>query len=302
MFNDAFFETIALDEYEFASFSPILVDGRSQNSVLWDDVGRFRQFLRIVGYCFKNRNSVFLFLTYDPLLLPVISIFCKSVMVVEHNTTPECNAFSKHAVWQRLTFCGVLRLAQYKQQYARLIQLGQRVSYLGSPINSFDISNNISKPNIIFIGSRHLTWDEVNEISKKFNQPKLVLRQKTRIDVCLRSHISDFDIEFKVRVDLDYIKNFVKAIYVNFDTQVRGSGWFNDAISMNIPLVLGSRNTKEIFNRNFPYHDFFDLNSSENLDNWVAKTFIQSTVYKSRVQKHNRLIRKRFSRNFRRFL
>jgi len=294
-FNDAFFAATALKNFEFASFSPTLSESRSPNSIIWSEKGRLRRLARVLGYCIKKRKSEFLFLTYDGLFLPFITVFCGNVMVFEHNTTPEPIGFSKHLFWQKLTFMRVLRLAQTRQQHRRLIDMKQECIYLGSPIKREVRGRRCLKSGSILIGSRNFTLAEANLLSKRFRQPPLLARKMTEFDTPLLDHWDDFDITVSDWLEEDEIQRNVKAIYVNLDTKVRGSGWFNDAISLNIPLILLSPNVKELFKENFTYHNYFDLQSSQDPEKVCKTLSLTIEKYETDLVAHNDAIKRRFN-------
>jgi hypothetical protein len=237
-----------------------------------------------------------LLLTYDPLLLPLALLFGRQIIVFEHNTTPEEDSWMK-ALWQRVLFRKVRRLAQFRGQYERLVAMGQRVTYIGSPLQQIDMKSTVRNISNIYAAPSYRADVELVYKYANILAGSEVLVKKLRDGRSFIEPPSGVKLSPVHRIDFQHPKGSLKAILITVDSRIRGTGWFNDAISNNVPIVVLSSKACLLFQETFPDYPFIDMSNLTD-SNDLEKALKRSEGFPrfSYIDKHNNILNERFSR------
>jgi hypothetical protein len=52
-----------------------------------------------------------------------------------------------------------------------------------------------------------------------------------------------------------------KGIIITLQSDIRGTGWFNEAIGRGIPLLLSNKKIISVFTKTFPNYPFIDISN-----------------------------------------
>jgi len=295
-FNRAFFGAINHKVANFFVFSEKLVIPGVKCEFLAAPESRLRRALFVIRLISAHRDLNILLLTYDPLLLPLALLFGHQIIVFEHNTTPEQDSWLKE-LWQRVLFRKVCRLAQFRGQYERLDAMGQRVTYIGSPLNQIDMKSSFRNISNIYVAPSYranaeLIYKYANILAGSEVLVKELPDGKSNIEPFSGVKLSPVK-----RIDFQHPKGSFKAILITVDSRIRGSGWFNDAISNNVPIVILSEKTCLLFQETFPDYPFVDISNLSN-SNELEKALKDFEGFNGSnyISKHNNMIEERFSR------
>lgn len=300
-FNRAFFYSLGLESTELIVFSDKLVLPEVKCSFVdAPSDGRFWRAIRVLKIIWQRRNEQVFFLTYDPILLPIISFFKKGIIVFEHNTTPEWG-FSKHLIWQKIFFGGVHRIAQFPVQHDRLQGMGSKTTYIGSPLMPVKIARNpeslSSLPNLYIAPSYRANISELEKYADFWAGSTVILKSTGLKSSKESQPPQKFTIRYLNRIEFCHDGRLVDAIIITVRSRVRGTGWFNDSISNRMPIIITNLESKELFEETFPAYPYVFLSSidkPDELDKMLAKVrCFDSEEY---VKSHNARIRARFQR------
>jgi hypothetical protein len=297
-FNRSFFTALQLKSATCLVFSERLIIPEVKCLLMTPVNGRLRHALRILRYIWENRKKPVILLSYDPLFAPFASIFKKDILVFEHNTTPQ-NGLSKHLVWQKLFFGRVRRMAQFPAQYARLLKIGNNATYIGSPILPMKISAQKkrapSTPYMFLAPSYRANILELERYSELLNGAMILTKKSVGVTSTEVHSVSNLAIQYMDRVEFCHDGRMVDAVIITVQSRVRGTGWFNDSISNQTPIVIIDPDTEALFMETFPGYPFISLGGIENPVQFEqlleqVRRFDSMTYAKS----HNALIRARF--------
>ena len=228
--------------------------------------------LSVFKICWKHRRSKLVFISYDDVFLPFIQLFVKSIFCYEHNTTPEFISSNKHAVWQKLTFCTINRLCQSRSQLSILKEMGQRSYWLGVPV--FETISSPSKgldPKFIFVSERFLVSD-VGKVIPYLYGEVLAKNSISRIGEIVFPKGLKLSLVRRISIPSDFLD--AEALVVALDSSVRGTGWYNEAISYGIPLVITSLGQQQVFETTYPDYPYIKgdtLKSKEDLKALISQ-------------------------------
>ena len=254
-FNRAFFTALENIDSTCIVFSEDLVIPEVKCIFQESSNSRLGRAIDVFKLILIYRKSRIILLTYDHLWLPFILPFIPNLAAFEHNTTPEKGLWLK-AFWHKYVLKKVTRLAQFPGQYKRLKELSLDAHYIGSPIQ------------IINVGKSKRTLAQgfftAPTIGANFN---FILSKRHSFlgeSIILKKNCSDEQDEFSLggvrfklveRIDID--SSTLKGIIVTTNSDIRGSGWFNEAIAHNIPIVILDHKSELMFNATFPRYPFY---------------------------------------------
>jgi hypothetical protein len=211
----------------------------------------------------KYRAEKLFFVTYDPFFIVFLSLLMLDISVFEHNTTPETTNLSKHSIWQLLFLGRLKRLAQFRGQFEILKKLNQKVFYIGSPLRIIKKTTVKSKScgDYYLAPSYRMDLDELSRIIPSLGIRK-VLVKKAAFDNSENAHINKFRrmIIPKPHITENDISN-AKGIIITLQSDIRGTGWFNEAIGRGIPLLLSNKKIISVFTKTFPNYPFIDISN-----------------------------------------
>lgn len=296
-FNHSFFSALRLTNARCYVFSKKLIVSTVDCHVLKSHKGRLGRALGVYKLCWKHRNDRIVFLSYDPVLLPFLFFIKNIFMVFEHNTTPEGGKWSKHAIWQRLFLRRILRMAQFPGQVEILRKLKQQVIFVGSPISPVSLSGKKSfAPGCGFFiaPSYRASLMEIDKIAP-FIQGATIIVKRAVFESSEAIDRSGVRIEPVEYIDLDKDDEKIHGVVITVNSRIRGTGWFNDAITRRLPIITTNNDARILFRETFPHYPFVDLSATTDKTTFgsqmaAAKAF-DPTKY---VEGHNELFRERF--------
>ncbi|MDB9985990.1 hypothetical protein OAD84_03415 [Pelagibacterales bacterium] len=289
-FNRAFFTALKDLDITHIVFSEQLVIPEVKCIFQQSSSSRLGRAIHVLKLIWFYRKSHIILLTYDHLFLPFTLPFFLNLAVFEHNTTPEKNSWLK-AFWHKFLLVKVTRLAQFSGQYERLKELLLDVHYVGSPIQLIDnakLKRAVSRDYVAPTISNNLNI--ILDKSKFFQGNNFFVKNNSyELD-----EFSIKGIQFKVvsRIDIDNYP--LKGIIVTTNSEIRGSGWFNDAIARNIPVIILDKKTEKIFTDTFPGYPFYREDELSRLeDHHIAQNSQLNMAY---IVAHNKKFNNRFLR------
>ena len=294
-FNSSLFSSLKLSKCRFYVFSETLRIEGLDNIVMECNGGRLTRALKVYKICWRNRNNPIFLVTYDPVVFPLLQLFCREIFVYEHNTTPETGGFSKHAIWQRLFFWKVVRFAQFPGQERELKKLGQICFFLGSPLMK-SISNIVrKKPSVYIAPSGRMQVDELFKMRKFMGNSEVVIRRSSCSDEQLDDLKKQVNVTPQEWIDLDEYLPKTKAIIITISSRIRGSGWFNEAIKFGIPLIITNPDMQKLFENTFPAFPYIRLDQVESVED-LEEQLIQINRFSGEmyIKDYNERIRQRY--------
>lgn len=254
-FNESLLSALSVRGSLLVTFAEVMRMRGQHNLVLPGQGGRLARAWKVGSICWAVRKRPILLLSYDPVLFPLLQLFCRRLYVYEHNTTPEGAMYRKHAVWQRLFFRRVIRFAQFPAQHETLKRIGQCSHLLGSPLPP---KEDVARPNpVLYVApSDRIEPDVLVRLGPLIGRSEIVVR---------KFRFSADDLEFMAPrinvtpvsyIDTDHYLPLTKAFAIAISSRVRGSGWFNEGIRYGIPLIIIERGAQEIFEKTFPGYPY----------------------------------------------
>jgi len=297
-FNRAFFSAIRTKDVELVVFSGKLVLETVDCRLVNDSGNRVSRALHVFRICAKWRRARIIFLTFDPLFLPLLSLMKIPLAVFEHNTTPDALPFNKHAIWQSLFMRRINRFAQYPGQYNRLKELKQKCFYIGSPL--LKCKKKPSGRNDVgyyVLASYRISFEQVRVVSPFLRGAEIAVKSKV-----LRSQGIPVDVGATFRpvdfIDLDEPNSQILGIIVTVQSRIRGSGWFNDAISRGIPIIITNADAATLFEETFPRFPYVNMVECVDQQSFDSKLRIcASFVPDACIRMHNDNLRARFTQS-----
>lgn len=267
LFNRAFFGCLQLNKTNCYVFAKELMIPEVRCLYLKSSDNRFGRLLSIIRLIRTLKNKKILFLTYDPLLLPIITLFKRELYVYEHNTTPEYG-LSKHFLFQKLFFSRrIVRLCQYLPQLERLSEITSSAVYLGSPVRLFkkhifgEPDSAWAPTGVHLAPSYRADLSAIEKFSELFKETTIIAKNAVAYTINNSSH-DKIKWKFLKRVDFIYEGLEVDSVLVSVSSSLRGTGWFNDAIGYNVPIIIFNKDTKSLFTETFPGFPFVFVDSS----------------------------------------
>lgn len=295
-FNESLLSGLELARTRLYVFSGKLFSSRHDNVLLTCEGNRVTRAWAVFQICWANRSDSILFLTYDPVFVVPLRLFCSRLLVYEHNTTPEGPSLSKHAVWQRLFCRNLIRLAQFPSQMEVLVKLKQRCVYLGSPLKRDASKAAAGTPESFLAPSWRFQAGELLKIKHILGEREVLIKRGALSDESVLALQRDLLVTPLDWIDLGKVLPRTIAIVVTISSNTRGSGWFNEAIRFGVPLIITNRDVQEIFRKTFPQYPFVDpseVRSPDELDALLRA--IRAFPHDKYVDDYNRGLRGRFA-------
>lgn len=248
---------------------------------------RFVTFIRVLRQLLISKNKDIFFISYDPLLLPLLRPFCNKIFVFEHNTVPDKNENFK-IFFQKTFYRNIIRFTQFQAQYDALITYGlKNIFHLGLPITNgclkrrnYQICN---EPKSLLILSERLTNTSLSFILNNIcSDYPIYIKDNKNLN---KNLFKDYPhkLYFKAWIDIDQLN--VAGIIIGVDSNIRGSGWFEESISLGLPLIFAYPSMHSIFEKDFPEIPTYLLKYSratlqEFLNNFPNNDFFEDFTYK----------------------
>jgi|SaaInlStandDraft_3_1057020.scaffolds.fasta_scaffold20366_2 hypothetical protein len=261
-FNKSLFSALGLEHALCYIFHQKLVIDQVACKYINTKSSRIARTLEVVKLCWKHKKEKIVFLTYDPLFLPIILIFNSDIVVYEHNTVPE-RLNNKHAIWQRLLLSRVKRMAQFKGQVSVLKALKQNVCFVGSPIFPPIKRKKLVKTSCKYYiaPNSYASLSSIKDIIPFLIKNKKIMVKGSSDNLSSIESKRVFTVQH-IDLDGDYVN--ICGVIVVVKSNIRGSGWFNDAITFGLPIITTNRESEVLFLENFPEYPFINL--SEKID------------------------------------
>lgn len=295
-FNESLFSALDLKPTHLYIFSEKLKGPKCPKTVISCE-GRYRRTLKVLKLCAKHRNEDIFFLTYDPVLLPLVQLFCNRIFVYEHNTTPEREGFSKHAIWQRLFFHRINRFAQYPSQAYVLSKLKQRCFYLGSPLRKPEKRIVRTEPTLFLAPSFRLQVNELLKVKAAVQNREIIVKRGSLTAAELELLMNSLNVTPLDWIDLNTYLSKTIAVIVTIASRTRGSGWFNEAIKFGVPIIITSKDVQELFEETFPNYPFIRLDETgtpARLESDLKA--VEGFAHEAYIDEYNKEMRERFAK------
>jgi hypothetical protein len=293
-FNKSLFSALELKHALCYVFHQKLVINQVECQYIDMKSSRIYRTLEVVKLCWRHKKEKIVFVTYDPLFLPIFLIFKLDLIVYEHNTVPEKININKHVIWQRLLFWKVKRMAQFKGQVSVLKALKQNVCFVGSPILPPNQEYKVKgiKCKYYIAPSYRANLDNIETIIPFLEKNKKIV---VKTAVWKSSNIKSKHITHIEHIDLDGDYTNICGVIITVTSRTRGTGWFNDAITFGLPIIVANKEAVTLFIENFPGYPFIDVSCPITKESLSSKLLeireFNSQIY---IEKHNSNFKKNF--------
>ena len=261
-FNKSLFKILGLKKQKLYIFDEKLTL-KNQEVVCFNIKSRFLRFLKILKICISNRNKKVIFLTYDPIFIPILNILSFKIFLMEHNTVPETK--NKHYFFQKIFFREQKRLCLTIKQKELLKKITPNAGYVGVPLHVFDEKLKFSGMDL-FIPSLRYDVNAIQELVDKNANFKFHIKDSKKLTSSLRE---TSNLIIHKRINLKEISCNVGAMLYALPSSARFSGWYNEAIVYKLPIIFLSEDMNDAFQSQFcPYPSIF---SKQKLNNETIK-------------------------------
>jgi len=293
--NRNLLEALCIRRAKLYVFEPALENPDHDTAVLASTEGRLARAMQVFRICWRHRRDKIFLLSYDPVLVPFLQLYCRRLYVYEHNTTPEGATYIRHALWQRLFYHRILRFAQFPGQHTVLRELGQQSVYLGSPLSE-DLSD-VSRhtPRLFLAPSARARMTELARVARFLDGAEVVMRQLHYSEEGPETPRSEVNIRLVTWIDFQALLPEIRAIIITIESRIRGSGWFHEAFVFGVPLIITHPDMCALFEETYPGYPYVRLDSvrsPEELETALGRAeAIDRSTY---AITHNSAIRARF--------
>ncbi len=294
-FNRAFFHAIQDQNATLYVFSEQMRNDKVKSIYIAAPEARLARAKQVLKLCWEKRAERVFLMTYDPLMVPIAALICRSLRVFEHNTTPEETPYNKHAIWQSIFTRRIVRLCQFPGQVRRLKGLGQNCHYLGSPLPAHrPIAPKTDGAGHFVLASYRSSAAEIVPLVPFIQGADIVIKRKALEDASFQAvrGVQFRPVDF---FEIDQPEAPIRGLIIAIRSAVRGTGWFNDAICRGIPILITSPETATLFEQTFPdvpYVRIFDCKDQDEFDAQLrACTQFDASAY---ITAYNRSMKERF--------
>ncbi|MDG2287150.1 MAG: hypothetical protein P8L43_00055 [Candidatus Marinimicrobia bacterium] len=268
-FNQAFFGAIDVKNASVIFFNKnCRVNNQNIKYIDKPKQGRFARMLSVYMLAIKSKKPIF-FLTYDHLCIIPLLLFKKNIFVFEHNTTPYSHEKIKSII-QKIFLKKLNRFCQFPQQHERLLEIKQKSYYIGSPLLKINHINNTTNPKCIIIQSNRVSRNSVkviNDCAKKYN---IVIRNSSLKGAKIDIKDLNPSIEVVEWLDVEEKHSNIEGILIATDDDLRGSGWFNEAISRGLCILFIYENMSNIFASTFPNYNYSVIKNAAEIEKGIG--------------------------------
>ncbi len=268
-FNQAFFDAINVKNASVVFFNKkCKVNNQNIKYIDKPQQGRFARMLSVYILAIKSKKPIF-FLTYDHLYIIPLLLFKKNIFAFEHNTTPYSYEKIKSII-QKIFLKKLNRFCQFPEQHQRLLNIKQKSYYIGSPLLKINHTNNSTNSKCIIIPSNRVSRNSVKVINACANKYNIVIRnsalKSAKIDI-KELHPS---IEVVEWLDIEERHSNIEGILIATDDDLRGSGWFNEAISRGLCILFIYENMSNIFASTFPNYSYSVIKNAGDIEKGIG--------------------------------
>ena len=299
-FNTALFRALANRRNRCVVFSDRLVVPEVACEVRSAGATRFQQALQVRELLEANRSVPVVLLTYDPLLLPFVRSSPERLLVFEHNTTPD-SVLSKHGLWQAMLCRRVMRLAQYPGQCTAIRRLGNRETYIGSPLQPAAPRTADKRPAdaplVLLAPSERAELDRLTPFAASLKGARILAKRPRGASTGTADESNPLCLELRDWLEFVVDGTPVDGVIITTSSRIRGTGWFNDAIAHCTPLVIATDEARDLFTATFPSYPFIFLPDVRGPAELAAR-LREAVEYDSReyIHQHNDALRQRLER------
>ena len=299
-FNRSFFSALGIEGYDFHVFDVSLILGNQRTELHKGAGTRFFRFIKVLHIIFFSAKKKVFLLTYDPIFLPILTFSGKEIIVFEHNTVPD-KGINKHALFQRFFFPkSVLRVCQYASQVERIRDLGGFSCLLGSPLRFMQRYNrgDWGDDLLLVAPSARERLVAILDFADMLTGSTIIAKKASdALNASLEPKLSGRNIELvlKNRVEISVNGGAVDAVLITVSSDLRGSGWFNDAIGLGVPIVISCNKTRNLFEAEFPDYPFvFVADVADKSDLVEQLADIKNFDNEAYINAHNNCFRSRY--------
>ncbi len=288
IFLKCFFESLGLKDQEIIFFNKNL-KLNDQNTVYINANSRFAKFVKILEICRKNKNKKIIFLSYDSFFMPIINLIIDDYYLFEHNTVPERK--NKHYFFQKVFFKSMKRVCLTPDQKNKLEKISPFAKFIGHPLHFFN-KDLYFKGNDLFIPSLRYDVSVVEQLCKRNLNFDFHIKDSKKISTKLRIQKN---LIIHDDIDLEKLSDKVGAMVFAVPYTVRFSGWYNEAIFNNLPIIFLEKNQQINFQKQF--NGFPSIHSDNQISLKKLNSLKKLTSGFSKeifIKKNNTLFRQRF--------
>ena len=106
----------------------------------------------------------------------------------------------------------------------------------------------------------------INDCSEKYN---IVIRNSSFKGAKIDIKDLNPSIEVVEWLDIEGKHSNIEGILIATDDDIRGSGWFNEAISRGVCILFIYENMSKIFASTFPNYNYSVINNAEDIENGI---------------------------------
>ena len=269
-FNQAFFDTIDVKNADVILFNKnCQISNQNIKYIDKPKQGRFARMLSVYILAIKSKKPIF-FLTYDHLCIIPLLLFKKNIFAFEHNTTPYGHEKIKSII-QKIFLKKLNRFCQFPQQHERLLEIRQKSYYIGSPLLKINHTKNNENPKCIIVPSNRVNRNSlkvINDCAKNYN---IVIRNSALKSAKINKKDLNPSIEVVEWLDIENKHSNIEGILIATDDDLRGSGWFNEAISRGVCILFIYENMSNIFASTFPNYKFRLVKNAEDVQKGICE-------------------------------
>jgi hypothetical protein len=254
---------------------------------------RIIRFFSVIKICIDNYEKKIFFLTYDSILIVFLQLFFKSIRVYEHNTTPE-HTYDKHYFYQKIFYRNIIRFAQYKSQVPILKTINDKQYFVGSPIAKMRMPERTKEKNLIVIPGTRIDPSAILKILPFLEEYDILIKNHSRTDEVNKIYEESINVKITDYIDLTDFINRALAVVITNRSGVRGSGWYSEAISRGIPIIITGMLARSLFiqtYKGYPFLSSEDLFDKKNMMNKLEK--VKNFNNCNYIKTHNSRILKR---------
>lgn len=291
-FNKAFFQSIQLDSLTYVAFHNDLHIDHVNCQITHGDNKRLSRFFEVIETIRKYPSEQIFLLSYDPLLVPLLMFYhSKMVFAIEHNTTPPVDSYLKR-LFQFFFYRRLFRFAQFPAQQIHLHRITNHSTYLGSPLqlpNEQQQEIKASDDLTFIFPSPRANISELLAVASDFRDRKIIVKYEIVKDAL--DKLPD-NIMVINRINLDDYKETNLVFLFALETEIRGSGWFNEAVTNNAIIVHLNDISRNVFAETFPLFESFHIDKFKSI---LAEGHIRKARNtKERISAHNLALSNRF--------
>jgi hypothetical protein len=177
--------------------------------------------------------------------------------------------------------------------------MNQFVRYLGSPLrkkkeDEIRSENDITKNQYFILPSYRAEAPNQKLIKDLIHPNSIVVKANTK-NSCDDEFFKNKGVTRAEKINLENDNRNILGTFVNIESEIRGTGWYNESITHALPILICNNKTEKLFQGTFPSYPYIKIES--NIDN----VFFYHSLDKLRkfnnleyIEQHNNEFNKNF--------